>query len=106
MKIAFLHLSDMHFSCNHSFKQANIDNITASLQRHCSGVDGIIIIVSGDLTYSGFYYQSKQVELFFTTLITTIKEKYHFTDVYIFMVPGNHGPYISPFFESNYVLLV
>ena len=90
MKIAFLHLSDMHFSCNHSFKQANIDNITASLQRHCSGVDGIIIIVSGDLTYSGFYYQSKQVELFFTTLITTIKEKYHFTDVYIFMVPGNH----------------
>lgn len=90
MKILILHLSDMHFRDNRSYKTENIENIINALKQRIIGATGIIIAVSGDLTFSGYYPQSNQIESFFTALVVKIKNTYHFDNVPIMMVPGNH----------------
>ena len=53
MKLIILHLSDMHFSKKNSYQPVNIDAIVAALQQSVFEVQHIIILVSGDLAYSG-----------------------------------------------------
>lgn len=90
MKLLFLHLSDMHFTSKNSYSKENVKAIADCLQRHCTGAAGIIVIVSGDVTYSGYYYQCQQAEEFFNLLLDEIKSRYHFEDVSLLLVPGNH----------------
>lgn len=90
MKLIFLHLSDMHFKNKNSYSKDNVDNIVTSLRQHCIGSDGLIIILSGDLTHSGYYSETKEVECFINDLRDKILQKYHFEDISILAVPGNH----------------
>jgi predicted phosphodiesterase len=90
MKVLFLHLSDMHFTSKNSYAIENVKAITTSLQRHCIGAAGIVIVVSGDLTFSGYFHQCEQVKEFLNSLLKDIKSRYHFEDIPILLVPGNH----------------
>ena len=90
MKLIFLHLSDMHFKNKNSYSKDNVDNIVTSLRQHCIGSAGLIIILSGDLTHSGYYFETKEVECFINDLRDKILQKYHFEDISILAVPGNH----------------
>lgn len=90
MRLVFLHLSDMHFRCNNSYSKVNIDNVVASLRQHCIGSVGIIVILSGDLTHSGYYHEAEEVKRFLDKLKEEIQKKYHFEEVTILAVPGNH----------------
>ena len=90
MKLIILHLSDMHFSKKNSYQPVNIDAIVAALQQSVFEVQHIIILVSGDLAYSGKKSECFQVLHFFNSIKAAIKSRYGILDIKICVVPGNH----------------
>ena len=90
MKLIILHLSDMHFSKKNSYQPVNIDAIVAALQQSVFEVQHIIILVSGDLAYSGKKSECFQVLHFFNSIKAAIKSRYGILDIKICIVPGNH----------------
>lgn len=90
MKLIILHLSDMHFSKKNSYQPVNIDAIVAALQQSVFEVQHIIILVSGDLAYSGKKSECFQVLHFFNFIKAAIKSRYGILDIKICVVPGNH----------------
>jgi len=90
MKIIILHLSDMHFINSENFKEENIIAITNALNQSISKIVGILVIVSGDLTYSGKKDQIVQVKKFLNDLKDEVEKRYDVQKFYVVMVPGNH----------------
>lgn len=91
MNIMILHLSDMHFNSNNNFSSSNISAITNALREHIEGIDNILIIISGDLPFSGKCEEYKQVCLFLNKLGEDIVSRYgEGINVKFSMVPGNH----------------
>ncbi len=81
MKLLILHLSDMHFSKKKSYQPVNIDAIVAALQQSLFEVQHIIILVSGDLAYSGKKSECFQVLHFFNSIKSAIKSRYGILDM-------------------------
>lgn len=90
MKILVIHLSDMHFIDYGNFRNQYLNAICGTLQQSISGIDRVLIIVSGDLSFSGKKSQMIQVEKFFNALIQKIESRYNISDINVAIVPGNH----------------
>lgn len=90
MKILILHLSDMHFSKKNSFNDNNITSIISALQQHVRDVEHVIILVSGDLAFSGKKGECIQASCFLNRIKDSITQRYGIHDVVINVVPGNH----------------
>ena len=90
MKLLIVHLSDMHFGDNKNYSKENIIGIVNALNASVTNVQHILIIVSGDLTYSGKQQQCKKVARFFQDLKQGIINRYKIQDIRFVMVPGNH----------------
>lgn len=90
MKILVIHLSDMHFVDYGNFRNQYLDAICGTLQQSILGIDRVLIIVSGDLSFSGKKLQMIQVKKFFNALIQKIKKRYNVSDINVAIVPGNH----------------
>ena len=92
MKILFLHLSDLHLSSSSDINRTALDEIAASLSPRSIGqVNKIIVLVTGDIGYSGKISDYSAFCSFKRLLVATLKEKV-LPDVYVdfFVVPGNH----------------
>ena len=90
MKIIILHLSDMHFYDKKNFSITNVQRITDAINRLSSGVKHVLIIISGDLAYSGKKEQYKQVKIFLDYLENYLKSRYEINQVDFIVFPGNH----------------
>ena len=90
MNLLILHLSDMHFAKKNNFTRDNISAIVSALQESMSDTDHVLIIVSGDLAYSGQKDECMQVVSFFHDIKGAISNRYHCSDIRIMIVPGNH----------------
>ena len=90
MKALFIHLSDLHFEEKDSYSTNNIEAITNALSQWTNDINSIIIIVSGDLAYSGQQKQYECIKLFFEELRKLIKVKYKISNIEYIIVPGNH----------------
>ena len=90
MKLLILHLSDMHFIKSNSYSEANVDAIVSALQENVRDIKDIIIIISGDLTFSGFKAQYDDTEKFILSLKGKLCARYHFKSLNFAIVPGNH----------------
>ena len=92
MKILFLHLSDLHLRSSSDINKEAVNGIAESLSPQCIGtVNKIIVLVTGDIGYSGKESEYRAFVDFKTLLVTVLKEKVLpevFVD--IFFVPGNH----------------
>lgn len=92
MKILFLHLSDLHFRNSADINKTAVDEISKALMPRCIGsVNKIIVLVTGDIVYSGKKPEYSAFVEFKALLIAGLKEKVLpevFVDV--FFVPGNH----------------
>ncbi|OQB24502.1 MAG: Calcineurin-like phosphoesterase superfamily domain protein [Firmicutes bacterium ADurb.Bin182] len=90
MKIAFLHLSDIHITTKDDISLERIDKITASL--NVLGMFNFcILIISGDITQSGIKDQSVLSSRFIGSVCTSIRKKFpHVPHIQVIMVPGNH----------------
>lgn len=90
MNLLILHLSDMHFGKKNNYTQDNINAIVNSLHESMRGIDHILVIVSGDLAFSGQKGECMQVGRFLHALKAAITQRYHTSDIRVAMVPGNH----------------
>ena len=53
MNLIFLHLSDLHLKNESDISDFHLQKIIDSLNTYKVDIDKVIIIVSGDITYSG-----------------------------------------------------
>lgn len=90
MDILLLHLSDLHFKEKDNFDTVNIDSIVSALQQSMYNIEHILIIISGDLTFSGTKKQYEQIQNFLNLIKDKIIKRYKVEDIQFVLVPGNH----------------
>lgn len=91
MRISFLHLSDFHLKDSKGIHPAKIQAIVNSLSVYAP-FEGIVIVLSGDITATGQMNQYKIAATFLGRLIPEIRRKYSISEknTKILVVPGNH----------------
>lgn len=94
MKIALLHLSDMHIdSNNYQWLTKKTKLIVSAIWNDFSECGKIIVVVSGDIAYSGKKEQYNYANDFFKALLREFAQK-NLSDIEldnkIICVPGNH----------------
>lgn len=92
MKILFLHLSDLHLRESTDINKTAVNEIAGSLSPQCIGsVNKIVVLVTGDIGYSGKRSEYNAFTEFKALLIAGLKERV-LPEVFIdvFFVPGNH----------------
>lgn len=90
MKLLILHLSDMHFVDYGNFKNETLKAISGALRQSIIGIEHVLIIVSGDLAFSGKKRECMQAANFLRALKVTIFKRYKIQDIQFAIVPGNH----------------
>ena len=94
MRIAILHLSDMHIdSDNYQWLTKKTEQIVSAVWNDFSECGKIIIVVSGDIAYSGKKEQYDYAKGFFKALLREFAQKRLDNielDNKIICVPGNH----------------
>ena len=90
MKIAFVHLSDIHISSNRDYDKLSFSKKLDFLNDPIfDEIDDIALIITGDITNNGKYENYK----LFGKIIDSIKEKVkelHKINLKVIAVPGNH----------------
>ena len=81
MKLLILHLSDMHFVDYGNFKNETLKAISGALRQAIIGIEHVLIIVSGDLAFSGKKRECMQAANFLHALKVTIFKKAVFAHV-------------------------
>lgn len=90
MKILFLHLSDLHIKTEEALSKTHIDKILDTLRMY-GAFDRMILILSGDIAFSGNENQYKVANSLVERIIQEIKRKDIYSEnVEIVCVPGNH----------------
>lgn len=93
-KIVILHLSDLHINSDKDIRVINVNKIVDVLNA-VPFFSNIIIIVSGDIAYSGMREQYNIAFKMFGTIISMIKRNYSGIKVDFMIVPGNHDVNLS-----------
>lgn len=91
MRISFLHLSDFHLNDSKGVYPAKIQAIVDSLGVY-TPIEGIVIVLFGDIAATGQANQYKIAATFLKRLIPEIRRKYSISEknTKILIVPGNH----------------
>lgn len=90
MKIAFLHIGDFHFINKKGLNLFQIDKIVDALNT-IPEFEYVIIVISGDIAYSGLREQYKIAWQFVGRIISKIKIDFGIKNNYrVLCVPGNH----------------
>lgn len=89
MKLYILHLSDIHFEKENDFCNSNVSAIVNALKID-KEIEAVLIIVSGDITYSGYRRQGTESLRFFKAIRDQIRERYDVGNIEFAIVPGNH----------------
>lgn len=89
--IVFLHLSDLHIKGRKDISDEHIQKIIDTLKVYKKiTFNNVVIIISGDLTFSGKEYEFESVKKIIGKLIFKINNTYNHSKCHILMVPGNH----------------
>ena len=89
MKIVFYHISDIHIEKSSDINVNNVPKMIDVLNGYVP-FDKVVIIVTGDIAYSGKCTQYKSAFHMFGTLISGIENKFGIRHVEMCVVPGNH----------------
>jgi GTPase SAR1 family protein len=89
MRQLIIHFSDIHFNDKNNPVTGRVKNIVDAINSVFIDIAEIIIIVSGDIAYSGKDKQYETALSFFETLEKQIFERFSI-HLSIFIAPGNH----------------
>lgn len=89
MKLFILHLSDIHFEKENDYNDSNVTGIVNALKID-KEVEAVLVVVSGDITYSGYRRQYSIGWNFFYAIRDRIRKKYGIKHIEFGVVPGNH----------------
>ena len=109
MKIAILHLSDLHIgSGNAGWIIDRAHQVANAVKMAFADSDKIYIVVSGDIANEGLAEQYESAVTFFTRLKTGLSSNYNGeipVEKRIFCVPGNHDVFLKEDNKMRSVLL-
>ena len=90
MRIAIVHLSDFHIKDKDIINYNKVSGFVSSLKSF-EKIDDVMIVISGDIAYSGKINEYKTYEKLKNSLINKIKSELCLnTFIPIYTVPGNH----------------
>lgn len=88
--IVFLHLSDIHIDKEKDISDEHIRKMVDSLKSYKSiKIKNIIVILSGDITYSGINSQFSNAKKLMGSLIVSLNKVFKCSCT-VLVVPGNH----------------
>lgn len=87
MSIGLLHISDIHFRSKNDLEKINVKALKNAIYPSLLSIEELLIVVTGDIAFSGTEEQYVVAESFFNLLKTELKDK----QVYFVLVPGNHN---------------
>jgi predicted phosphodiesterase len=90
MNLAFLHLSDLHIKDSDSDLIKLAPLVSRAFLAHHNDASSFIVLVSGDIAYSGNKEEYDIARTFFTSLLNLISSDTPKIDPKIVIVPGNH----------------
>ena len=90
MKILLLHLSDIHLKDSDNSCEEKLPLITTALQNEELNLDGAVVVISGDVAYSGTPIQYSLAEKLLSGLATELAKKLKLDEIRFAFVPGNH----------------
>jgi len=90
MNIVFLHLSDIHIRNEADISDLHLRKIVDSLKSYKFFITNIVLVLSGDLTFSGDKSQFDNVRKTVGTLLRYFKSAFRGCYVCVLPVPGNH----------------
>ncbi|MEA4820998.1 MAG: metallophosphoesterase, partial [Erysipelotrichales bacterium] len=89
MGVKIVHLSDIHFSeINKDEHFSKLEPLITQIENLGNKKENLIILVSGDIAYSGDKEEYKEASRFFRKLRSDTNK--FFLNAYIYFVPGNH----------------
>ncbi|WP_160152313.1 metallophosphoesterase [Microbulbifer sp. ALW1] len=89
MTFCVLHLSDIHIKSSFNQAHVNTKEIYSSLSNLTGDIDCCLIIVSGDIAFSGKKAEYELASTLLSTIKNEILEKYKIA-THIVVAPGNH----------------
>lgn len=90
MRLLLVHLSDIHIKTSSDFILKRADQISDALTNLENGIKGCIIVVTGDIAYSGQPGEYALAETFLIRLRASLTKTVGVADIQIVVVPGNH----------------
>ncbi|WP_125766349.1 metallophosphoesterase [Lapidilactobacillus wuchangensis] len=103
MTLKIFNLSDIHFTSIDDPIFDKLDSIKTAMNSRIFQSDAVLILVSGDIAFSGTIVQYEIAELFFNELINSLKNECHQLDIWF--IPGNHdADFEKPQFVRNRLL--
>lgn len=109
MKIAILHLSDLHFdSTNAGWIIDRAHQVANAVKMYFVDCDKIYVVVSGDIANEGLTEQYESAVTFFTRLKSGLSSNYNGSipvEKRILCVPGNHDVFLKEENKMRSVLL-
>ncbi|MHB9102250.1 MAG: metallophosphoesterase family protein [Sulfuricella sp.] len=90
MKLLLVHLSDIHIKSDGDFILKRADQISRALTNLEDGIEGCIVVLTGDVAYSGQPGEYALAERFLIQLRACLIKTVGVADVPIVIVPGNH----------------
>jgi DNA repair exonuclease SbcCD nuclease subunit len=90
MKLAFLHLSDIHLRDTENEVDKRADKIAAALASADPLIDACVVAITGDIAFSGRRVEYDRAREFFGILRDHLRSRYGDKNIAFFLVPGNH----------------
>jgi len=90
MKIAIVHLSDIHFCSENDPVFDRAGKIAAAATSQSSDIDAYFVVVTGDLANWGVESEYQVAEKFLNSLVAAIRDRAPRQQIELIVIPGNH----------------
>jgi 3',5'-cyclic AMP phosphodiesterase CpdA len=90
MKPLMIHLSDIHYHEGKNDASGRLKHVPAAVQNLDVDIAGVLVIVSGDVAFSGKHEEYELAQRDLAELLNDIGARFERTPVHFVAVPGNH----------------
>lgn len=90
MKIGILQFSDIHIKSSNDVVLSRVKEIYSACKSNINETVKIIIVTTGDISWSGDSFEYNLAKLFFQELCQMIKSERYINSIDFVFVPGNH----------------
>lgn len=90
MKIAIVHLSDIHFRADGNVLSERVDLLSGTIWSRAYGTTAQFLVLTGDIAFSGDIAEYQVAEDFVRALVDAAPKHLAAPEVHVVVLPGNH----------------